>query len=146
MRKETSFVVRKADIAKTLKTKPSDGKRLLEPMKTIASAHAVPFNVLEDKNVANDAEVHLHESDLWYCLEGSVTFVCGGTMVRPSHGKRADGTDNPSELKAKTIRGGKKMVLNQGDWLWIPAGVSHSHRTKGTARLIIIKIPKVAGN
>lgn len=146
MNQKTSFVVRKADIAKTLKTKPANGKRLLEPLKSIAATHALPFNILEDKNVANDAEVHTREGDLWYCLEGSVTFICGGKMVAPWHGKSADGTDNPNELKARKIKGGKEMVLKPGDWLWIPAGVPHSHHTKGTARLVIIKIPKVVGH
>jgi len=146
MNQQKSFVVRKADIAKTLKTKPTDGKRLLEPLKSIVAAHTLPMNILEDKNVVNDAEVHTHESDLWLCLEGVVTFTCGGTMVRPWHGKRADGTENPNELKAKTIKGGKKMVLKPGDWLWIPAGVPHSHSAKGTARLVIVKIPKVSSD
>ncbi|OGZ12573.1 MAG: hypothetical protein A3D67_04165 [Candidatus Lloydbacteria bacterium RIFCSPHIGHO2_02_FULL_51_22] len=141
--KASFFVVRKADIAKTLNTKPTDGKKLLEPLKSIAAAQALPFNVLEDKNVSNDAEVHTHESDLWFCLEGSVLFVCGGEMVAPWYGKKADGTENPNELKAKTIKGRKKTVLKPGDWLWIPAGVPHSHSAKGTARLIIVKIPCV---
>jgi len=146
MNQQKSFVVRKADIAKTLKTKPIDGKRLLEPMKAIAATHGLPMNILEDRNVANDAEVHTREGDLWHCLEGSVTFVCGGKMVAPWYGKKADGTENKNEIKAKKIKGGKTMILSSGDWLWIPAGVSHSHRTKGIARLVIIKIPKVASN
>lgn len=144
--KNNFFVVRKADIAKTLKRKPTDGKRLLEPMKTIAAAQALPFNILEDKNVSNDAEVHTHESDLWLCLEGTVMFVCGGTMFRPWYGKKADGTENPNELKARKIKGGKKIILKSGDWFWIPAGVPHSHSAKGAARLVIVKIPKAVGN
>ena len=135
-----------ADIARTLKAKPSGGKRLLEPLKSIAAANALPFNILEDKNVSNDAEVHMHEGDLWCCLAGRVTFVCGGKMVSPWFWEKADGTKNKNEIKAKKIKGGKTMVLSPGDWLWIPAGVSHSHRTKGTARLVIIKIPKVAND
>ena len=139
--KQKSFVIRKTDIAKTLKTKPTDGKKLLEPFKTIAAIHTLPLNILEDKNVANDAEAHKYEGDLWQCLQGKVSFVCGGTLVRPWHGKKADGTENKNELKAKTIKGGEKMILKQGDWLWIPAGVPHSHSAKGVARLVIIKIP-----
>ncbi|MBI3020095.1 MAG: cupin domain-containing protein [Parcubacteria group bacterium] len=146
MNRQKSFVVRKADIAKTLKTKPVDGKRLLEPLKAIAAAHALPFNVLEDKNVSNDAEVHKHEGDLWYCLSGEVTFIHGGEMVAPWVSKKPDGLLNENELKAKEIRGGTEVTLAPGDWLWIPAGVPHSHSAKGTARLVIVKIPKAGGD
>ncbi len=124
-----------------LKIAPTDGKRLLEPLKSLAALHKLPLNILEDQNVSNDAEVHAHESDLWLCLEGEITFVCGGEMIEPWFGKKADGSPNENELKAKEIRGGTEIVLKPGDWLWIPVGEPHLHHTKGVARLVIIKIP-----
>lgn len=143
MNLQKSFVVRKTEIDKTLQAIPIDGKQLLEPLKSLAAQEKLPINILEDQNVSNDAEVHLHESDLWLCLSGEVTFVCGGEMVDPWFGKKSDGSVNENDLKAKEIRGGTEVVLKPGDWLWIPAGEPHQHGAKGTARLVIIKIPKI---
>ncbi len=138
-----NIFVGKSLIEKTLATEAAQGKRLLEPLKTFAAEHKLPFNILEDKEVANDAEAHMHEADLWHCLEGEVKFIYGGEMVDPWFKKNADGTEDKREVKAKTIRGGEESVLQSGDWLYIPAGQPHQHICKGVARLIIIKIPKI---
>ena len=88
-----------------------------------------------------DPEVHRHEGDLWQCLEGEVTFVYGGELVEPEMQKRADASVNEFEIKGSAIANGTEIVLTPGDWLWIPAGQPHLHRTEGTAHLVIIKIP-----
>jgi len=124
---------------------PRQGKRLLEPLKDISSKEKLPFNLLEETNVSNDAEVHTHEADLWYCLSGEVTFICGGELVHGIPRKLKDGTIDEREWKAKEIRGGEAIILKAGDWLHIPAGVPHQHRAVGTAKLIIIKVPSVSG-
>lgn len=134
-------VVRKSDVDATLASPPAQGKRLLEPLKAIAAELKLPLNILEDKEVSNEAEVHRHEGDLWQCLEGEVTFVYGGEMVAPWTKKLPDGGTDEREIKANEIRGGTEVTLRPGDWLWIPAGQPHSHRTDKTARLAIIKIP-----
>lgn len=128
-------------ISETLATPPAPGKRLLEPLKSLALAAKLPLNVLEDREVSNEAEVHRHEGDLWYCLEGEVTFVYGGEMVNPWAKQLQDGGIDDHEIKAKEISGGTEATLHPGDWLWIPAGQPHAHRTDKTARLVIIKIP-----
>lgn len=128
--------IHKGRVEETLATLPTQGKRLLEPLKSFSLGEKVPMHILEDVEVANDAEVHRHEADLWHCLSGEVTFVCGGEMVHPTVG----GDDR--EIKAKEIRGGQEIALTAGDWLFIPAGEPHLHKAEGTARLIIIKIPQ----
>lgn len=133
----------KEKISETLAAAPQDGKRLLEPLKSLSAASGAPINILEDRNVANEAEAHRHEADLWHCLEGEVTFICGGEMAEPWPKKNADGSVDEREWKAKEIKGGTELVMRPGDWLHIPAGVPHQHRCAGTARLVIIKIPKV---
>lgn len=138
-----SVFIPKSEIDQTLATPSTQGKRLLEPFKAFAAANKLPFNILEDNAVSNEAEVHHHEADLWLCLEGSVRFVTGGEMVDPWFKKLADGTEDQREVKAKEIRGGTESVLNPGDWLWIPAGQPHLHVCEGVARLVIVKIPKV---
>lgn len=139
--KNTCVLIQKKEINEALASEPIQGKKLLEPFKSFAAAKGLPLNVLEDKEVSNDAEIHKHESDLWYCLEGEVTFVYGGEMIDPCNVKNSDGTINENEIKAKEIRGGTETVLRPGDWLWIPAGEPHQHKCMGIARLIIIKIP-----
>ena len=134
------FVSRR-EIDATLAASATQGKRLLEPLQSIAAANALPLNILEDKEVSNEAEVHRHEGDLWGCLEGEVTFVYGGELVGSWAKKLADGGMDDRELKAKNIRGGTEVALTAGDWLWIPAGQPHLHRTDTTARLFIVKIP-----
>lgn len=124
-------------VQETLSSVPARGKNLLEPLKSLAVNHALPFQILEDVEVTNAAETHEHEGDLWQCLEGEVTFVCGGKLVNPEkHPKKA------GEWKGSRIEGGTEYVLKSGDWLWIPAGEPHLHKTDSTARLVIVKIPK----
>lgn len=135
-----AFISRR-EIDATLAVPATQGKRLLEPLKSITAANGIPINILEDKEVSNEVEVHRHEGDLWGCLEGEVTFVYGGELVEPWAKKLADGNTDDRELKAKSIRGGTEVTLTAGDWLWIPAGQPHRHRTDKTARLYIIKIP-----
>lgn len=124
-------------IQETLASPESQGKRLLEPLKSLSLQKGVPVHILEDVAVSNVAEIHTHEADLWICLSGNVTFVTGGTLVNPST------PNDPREIKGDAIEGGEEHVLSEGDVLFIPAGIAHSHYTDGSARLYIIKIPKV---
>ncbi len=121
---------------------PQNGKRLLEPLKTLSLAHEAPIHILEDVDVQNAPEIHLKESDLWICISGNPTFIVGGTMVDGVMQKRSDGMENPDELTGKSIEGGTRYELQAGDMLFIPAGIPHAHAAQGSARLYIIKIPK----
>ena len=120
----------------TLAQLPTQGKRLLEPFKSASGSSAI--YILEDSDVDNEFEIHRHEADLWQCLEGEVEFEVGGELVEPWVKE-----DNDKEIKAKpgNARGTTKYQLRPGDILLIPAGQPHSHRTKGTARLYVTKIP-----
>lgn len=136
-------LVKKEFIKETLRTEAKRGKGLVEPLKSFALEHKLPFKILEDKEVSNDAEVHRHEGDLWQCLEGEAVFICGGELIEPKAKKNSDGTLDEREWSGSGIRGGTEIVLYPGDWLWVPAGEPHQHNCKGVARLTIIKIPKV---
>ncbi|OGY63563.1 MAG: hypothetical protein A3I89_01990 [Candidatus Harrisonbacteria bacterium RIFCSPLOWO2_02_FULL_41_11] len=140
-----TVVVRSEEVKKSLESIPVQGKKLLEPLKSIATQHDLPFNILEDKDVSDNlAEVHAVDGDLWLCLEGEAVFTLGGELVDPYEVKRRDGVSDSRELKAKKIQGGTNTVLKSGDYLWIPPGVPHVHNVPtGVARLVIIKIPKV---
>jgi len=136
-----SFVVRASDFTAALASVPVVGKRVLEPLKTLATENRLPFKIIEDHEVSvSECEVHVLEGDLWSCLEGAVRFTVGGKLVEPKHRKNADGSDNVNELVADAIEGGEVIILEKGDWLWIPAGEPHLHTCEGTARLLIVKI------
>jgi len=65
-----------------------------------------------------EAEVHLIDTDIFYVLEGSATFVTGGEVV------------DPRQLSAEEIRGsaiahGDERRLAKGDVITIPRGVPH---------------------
>ncbi len=61
MNNNKCVLVRNEEIDKTLATAPTQGKKLLEPLKSFAATNKLPFNILEDKEVLdNEAEVHKH--------------------------------------------------------------------------------------
>src|SRR3989338_8683450 len=131
-----AIFVEKNIFDKTLQNPPKVGKNLLDPLKSFFEDTGFPVRILEDSEVINDAEIHEHEGDLWQCLEGEATFVCGGKL----NGLRQS-EKNPSEWKGSGIEGGEEYFLKPGDWLWIPPGEPHLHKAEGTARLLVIKIP-----
>src|SRR5438093_8331955 len=53
-------------------------------------------------------EVHVKDTDVIYMLEGSTTFVTGGTMVG---GK----TTAPDEIRGSKVQGGETRTLTKGD-------------------------------
>lgn len=129
-------IIKKNEIDSILLLSPKNGKNM------IYKSSKMPFGILEDHHVASDAEVHKTEGDLWYSLEGEAHFICGGELVEPWFIKDKDGKENLNELKAKSIKNGTSIILNPGDWLWVPAGEPHQHSCEKTARLAVIKIPK----
>ena len=143
MQHENSFVyIPKSLIAETLAAVPGQGKNLLEPLKSIALAQGLPVKIIELGDHTNVPEVHTYLGDLWCGIEGTVTFFIGGAMIEPHTRVAPDGMLDETEIRAKAIEGAKEIIVGPGDWLWIPAGMPHQHVTKGTARLVIIKIPR----
>lgn len=135
-------VVRKKDLEKVLSITPREGKRLLEWDPRCVN-RKIPFNILEDTYVENEAEVHTREGDYWECVQGRVVFLVGGILSEPRVVKSVPSfpSNEIIEWKGKEIKEGEEVVLEAGDRLWIPPGVPHSHKVlNGTARLMITKI------
>ncbi|MCG3119483.1 MAG: hypothetical protein ALAOOOJD_01892 [bacterium] len=64
------------------------------------------------------SEVHEHETDIIYVLEGTATFVTGGKVV--------DGQMiAPGEIRGAGIDGGEMRKLVKGDLVIVPQGVPH---------------------
>ena len=64
------------------------------------------------------AEIHTKDTDVIYVLEGTTTFVTGGTAIE---------TKNiaPDEIRGTSIRGGESRTLQKGDVIIVPNSVPH---------------------
>jgi mannose-6-phosphate isomerase-like protein (cupin superfamily) len=63
-------------------------------------------------------EVHALKTHIFYVLEGSATYVTGGTVVDPK-------TTEPNEIRGSAIDGGEVHHLSKGDVFIVPKGVPH---------------------
>jgi mannose-6-phosphate isomerase-like protein (cupin superfamily) len=73
---------------------------------------------LAHRTEAGQVEVHAKETDTLYIIEGTATFVTGGTMVGGRETK-------PNQMLGTDITGGQTHRLKKGDFISIPAGVPH---------------------
>jgi glc operon protein GlcG len=64
------------------------------------------------------AEVHGKDADIIYVLEGTATFVTGGTAVEPK-------TIAPDEIRGREIAGGETRRISKGDVIIVPPGTPH---------------------
>lgn len=64
------------------------------------------------------AEIHTQATDVIYVVEGSATFVTGGTAVDPKE-------ISPGEIRGRAIEGGESHLITKGDVVVVPAGVPH---------------------
>jgi glc operon protein GlcG len=63
-------------------------------------------------------EVHDHETDVIYMVDGDATFVTGGTMIGGKDTK-------PGQHLGTNIEGGETHHLAKGDVIVVPAGTPH---------------------
>jgi quercetin dioxygenase-like cupin family protein len=70
------------------------------------------------RDKGGQSEVHADETDTFYIMEGSATFVTGGTVV---DGK----TTGPGQIRGSGIAGGTERKLSAGDVITIPKGTPH---------------------
>lgn len=83
---------------------------------------------------AGEVEFHEHDTDIFYVLEGTATFVTGGKI----EGSRTTG---PGEIRGKKIAGGVTHHLAKGDVIVVPAGVPHWFtEVGGTFLYLVVKV------
>ena len=63
-------------------------------------------------------EIHEKTMHIWYVLDGSATYVTGGTLIG---GK----VTKPGLTQGTNIEGGKTVQLTKGDVIVIPPGTPH---------------------
>ena len=79
-------------------------------------------------------EVHVKDADIIYMLEGTTTFVTGGTMVG---GK----TTAPDEIRGSTVQGGETRTLTKGDVIIVPKGTPHWFKeVSGPVLYYVVKV------
>jgi glc operon protein GlcG len=80
------------------------------------------------------AEVHTHDTDIIYMLEGSATLVTGGTV---SQGKNIEA----EEIRGTEISGGESRRLANGDVIVIPHGTPHWFKeVTGPVNYYVVKV------
>ncbi len=83
---------------------------------------------------AGNVEVHAQDTDIFFVLAGSATFVTGGTVVEPA-------PTAPGEIRGKATTGGVTHHLTKGDVIVIPKGVPHWFTAvDGTFLYYVVKV------
>jgi mannose-6-phosphate isomerase-like protein (cupin superfamily) len=70
------------------------------------------------REAAGQAEVHLRDTDVIYVLEGTTTFVTGGTLIDAR-------TTAPDEMRGAAIEHGETRRVGKGDVIIVPSGTPH---------------------
>jgi mannose-6-phosphate isomerase-like protein (cupin superfamily) len=65
-------------------------------------------------------EIHTYETDVFYIVDGTATFVTGGTCADAK-------VTEPGQLRGTAITGGETHHLKKGDVIIIPAGLPHQY-------------------
>jgi quercetin dioxygenase-like cupin family protein len=99
-----------AAIAKLGNDRPSASVRVF-------SIAPYTVNVEHRTNQPQTASIHEADAELFYVIDGSVTFMTGGKLVGE--------TRNGSNLSGKSTEGGTPHKLSKGDFIIVPAGVAH---------------------
>ncbi|MGH9795190.1 MAG: heme-binding protein, partial [Candidatus Acidiferrales bacterium] len=64
------------------------------------------------------AEVHTRDTDIIYVLDGTATFVTGGSLTEPRN-------TTADEIRGAAINGGETRQLVKGDVIIVPSGTPH---------------------
>lgn len=86
------------------------------------------------RDKAGLAEVHTLDTDIIYVLEGTATFVTGGTAVQAKE-------TAANEFRGSSIDGGETHQLSKGDVIVVPQGTPHWFKeVSGTFLYYTIKV------
>ena len=98
---------------------------------TTADKYSVLFS---HRTVDGTPERHANWTDVMVMQHGDVTFTYGGTIS-------GNTVDDKGESHGGTITGGTTVILHEGDYLMVPAGVPHLMTApKGDFRYFVTKV------
>jgi len=87
-----------------------------------------------NRTAPGEVEIHEHDTDIFYILEGSATFVTGGKALDTK-------VIGPGETRSRSITGGEERSLTKGDVIVIPNGVPHWFKAvKGRVLYYVVKV------
>ena len=88
------------------------------------------------RNGPGQVELHEHETDVIYVVEGDATFVTGGKMVG---GK----VTKAGQMLGTDVQGGETHHLSKGDVVVVPAGTPHWFKeVPGSISYYVVKVVK----
>jgi len=76
------------------------------------------YTMISLRHKNGGAEVHENYSDLFFVVKGTATLLCGGEVQDAK-------TASPGEIRGTAVKGGSSVPVKEGDFIHIPAGVSH---------------------
>jgi mannose-6-phosphate isomerase-like protein (cupin superfamily) len=86
--------------------------------------------------VPGKVEMHVHDTDIFYIVDGTATFVTGGTCADLKEGKTG-------EFGGTMITGGTEHHLGKGDVITIPAGILHQYTVvNGPFLYFVVKVTR----
>jgi quercetin dioxygenase-like cupin family protein len=92
--------------------------------------------VMSKHDTAGEAEIHLKDTDIIYCLDGEAEFVTGGKAIDAKE-------TSANELRGKSIVGGQTREIKKGDILVIPPNTPHWFKSvQKSFRYSAVKIPE----
>lgn len=114
------------------------GNHVLEESKKLYEK-GFPLRFVRNYHLENPpAELHLHEDDIFLCLEGSARLIIGGQLFNPR-------TKDGLTFLADGIKGGKEIILREKDVLHIPAGQPHQVFTFDLCNFMVVKVTPPEG-
>lgn len=100
---------------------------LKEAEKTAPAMHTAPVKLADHyrinivrRTTGQGAIAHPDGTEVHHIIEGTATFVTGGTIVRPASSNGRAGT--------ATIEGGVSRRVGKGDVILVPAGTPHWYK------------------
>jgi mannose-6-phosphate isomerase-like protein (cupin superfamily) len=95
------------------------------------------YKVMAGRRVmAGRVEMHAHDTDIFYIVDGTATFVTGGTCSDLKEGK-------PGEFGGTLITGGTEHHLSKGDVITIPPGILHQYtQVSGPFLYFVVKVTR----
>jgi mannose-6-phosphate isomerase-like protein (cupin superfamily) len=76
------------------------------------------YTMISLRHKNGGAEVHENFADLFFVVKGKATLLSAGEVQDAK-------TVSPGEIRGTSVRNGSSTALKEGDFVHIPAGVSH---------------------
>ncbi len=127
----------------TVGAQSADSTATHYPAAAVDASFAKGGTLLEIRNVrvltatrtqGGEAELHANDADIFHVLEGTATFLVGGTLI-------AARETAPGETRGTGLDGGQTYELKTGDVITIPAGIPHWFKSvQGRFRYYVVKV------